>query len=148
MYCPIIPIQKSCTPPINVMIHAVDAHPVTGSPKTSFRIIIKITATKDNTVMNIPNQDANANGACEKLIIPSIAYLNSFQKFHFVSPATRFTFSYGSQHVRNPIQPKIPLEKRLYSPISTIASTISRRISRKSRAPSTISASDTRLIIR
>ena len=103
MYCPIIPIQKSCTPPINVMIHAVDAHPVTGSPKTSFRIIIKITATKDNTVMNIPNQDANANGACEKLIIPSIAYLNSFQKFHFVSPATRFTFSYGSQHVRNPI---------------------------------------------
>ena len=104
MYCPIIPIQKSCTPPINVMIHAVDAHPVTGSPKTSFRIIIKITATKDNTVMNIPNQDANANGACEKLIIPSIAYLNSFQKFcHPVHVLIRQPACPKSDPAKNPL---------------------------------------------
>ena len=131
-------MQKSCTPPMNVMMHAVDAQPVTGSPNTSLRTTIKMTAIKESSVIPMPNQDATASGACEKLIMPSIAYFNSFQKFHFVSPATRFTFSYGSQYVRKPIHPKIHLEKRLYSPISTIASTISRFISLKSRAPSTI----------
>ena len=87
-----------------------------------------------------------ASGACEKLIMPSIAYFNSFQKFHFVSPATRFTFSYGSQYVRKPIHPKIPLLENgciLPSPRSRPPSP--RFISLKSRAPSTISASEIRV---
>ena len=80
--------------------------------------------------------------------MPSMEYLNSPQKLHFVSPATRSTFLYGSHFVLKPIQPKMPLEKRLYSHIATMASTISRFISLKSRAPSTISASEILLMIR
>ena len=52
----------------------------------------------------------------------------------------------GSQQVRKPIQPNIPLEKRLYSLMETMASTILRFIRRKSLAPSTISASEILLI--
>ena len=48
--------------------------------------------------------------------------------------------------MRKPIQPKIPLEKRLYSLMETMASTILRFIRRKSLAPSTISASEILLI--
>ena len=78
--------------------------------------------------------------------MPSMEYLNSPQKDHFVFPAARSIFSYGSHFVLKPTQPKIPLENRLYSLIATIASTISRFIRRKSRAPSTTSASLIRLI--
>ena len=76
-------------PPIKVMIHTVDAQPATGSPNISLRITIKMIAKKSITVIKIPNHDAIFNGTFEKLIIPSIAYLNNFQKLHLVSPAMR-----------------------------------------------------------
>ena len=37
----------------------------------------------------IPKQVDKYNGACEKLMIPLIAYFVSFQKLHFVVPQTR-----------------------------------------------------------
>ena len=48
---------------------------------------------KEKKVIIIPNQEAMLSGALEKLMMPSMAYLNSFQKLHLVSPATRSTFS-------------------------------------------------------
>ena len=102
----------------------------------------------DKKVKKSPHNEEIYNGTWEKLIIPSIEYLNNFQKLHFVFPATRSTFSYESQYVLNPIQPKIPFEKRLYSLISTMEFTISLFINRKSLAPSTTSASDILLIMR
>ena len=47
--------------------------------------------------------------------MPSSAYLQSDQKLHFVSPATRSTFSCSIHLVLKPTQAKIPFEKRLYS---------------------------------
>ena len=90
----------------------------------------------------IPKTDAIINGRVEKAIIPSREYKNNPINDHFVSPATRSTFSKAIHFVLNPTQPKIPFEKRLYSPISNIESTICRVIRRKSRAPSTTSVSD------
>ena len=51
----------------------------------SLRRTIKMIAKKSITVIKIPNHDAIFNGTFEKLIIPSIAYLNNFQKLHLVS---------------------------------------------------------------
>ena len=77
----------------------VEAQPATGSPKHS-RLTITITIIiKAINVIPIPAHEAILSGASEKLMIPSIAYLNNFQKFHFVSPATRSTFLNGSQYV-------------------------------------------------
>ena len=56
-----------------------------------------------------------------------------------LDPAARSTFSYSRYLVRNPTQLKMPLEKRLYSFIERMESTICRVIKRKSCAPSTIS---------
>ena len=146
MYCPIMPRQKSCSPPMKMITQMMEAHPSTGSSNISLRSTITIRARKETPVMLVPNQEAMVSGACEKLMIPLMAYLNSFQKFHLVSPATRSIFLYGSQRVLKPIHPKIPLEKRLYSLMETMASTILRFIRRKSLAPSTISASEILLI--
>lgn len=57
-----------------------------------------------------------------------------------------FDIFVGEPAGAEPIQPKIPLEKRLYSLMETMASTILRFIRRKSLAPSTISASEILLI--
>ena len=88
-----MPMQNNCTPPKNVMIQAKEAQPSTGSPNNSLRTVINKTARKANAVIIRPNQEAMLSGACEKLIIPSMAYLVSFQKFHLLSPAERFLFS-------------------------------------------------------
>ena len=95
-------------------------------------ISIMTNATKRNS---IPITDAMDSGAVENATIPSREYKNNFQKDHFVLPATRSTFLYSSHFVRKPTHPKIPFEKRLYSPISRIASVICLVISRKSLAP-------------
>ena len=92
-----MPIQNNSTPPMKVIIHARDAHPATGSPNINFLIIIKKTIKNARAVKKRPNQEAIASGVCEKLIMPSIEYLKSFQKLHFVAPAARSIFSYGSQ---------------------------------------------------
>ena len=88
-----IPRQKSCRPPIKMITQIVEAQPATGSPQISRRTTIMIKNRKETPVMSMPNQEAMLSGAWEKLMMPSIAYLNSFQKLHLVLPATRSTFS-------------------------------------------------------
>ena len=117
MYCPLIPIQNNWIPAINTITQISDAQPATGSPKHTLRTTITARKSSETTVIIMPNSEDKYSGVWEKLIIPSSAYLHRFQKFHFVSPATRPTFSNGIQYVRNPTHPKIPFEKRLYSPI-------------------------------
>ena len=68
------------------------------------------------------------SGTVENATIPSREYFKSFQKDHLVSPALLSTFSYSNHFVLKPTQLKIPLEKRLYSFTSRIASTIWRVI--------------------
>ena len=116
-----------------------DGHPEVGSPNTKVRITIRTIMTKANTQDKSPPIKAIFSGASEKFTIPSIEYLKRDQKFQEVSPATRSTFLYSRYSVSNPTQAKIPLENRLYSDSSRMASTMGRRIRRKSRAPSTIS---------
>ena len=76
--------------------------------------IIKI--VKNATTQNInPNTEDNINGTVENAVIPSKAYLNSFQNDHFVSPATLSTFSYSIHFVLNPTKLNNPFEYLLYS---------------------------------
>lgn len=90
------------------------------------KIIIRNAITQKNT----PMTDASIKGTVEKAVIPSREYKNNFQKFHFVSPLARSTFSYSSHLVRNPTHPKMPLVNLLYSFIAMMASTICLVISR------------------
>ncbi len=89
--------------------------------------IIRIKDTKQKTM---PVMDAALSGAVENAVMPSMAYPNSFQKDHFVFPCLRSMFSYSTHLVLNPTQPKMPLEKRLYSESERIASTTCRFIRR------------------
>ena len=50
--------------------------------------MIKIIAKKATTQKKIPINAEITNGVVENAKIPSKAYLNNFQKFHLVSPAT------------------------------------------------------------
>ena len=68
-------------PPIKIITHTSDAHPATGSPNATRLIIINNRLINPTNVIIIPNHAEIVSGACEKLIIPSIAYLNNFQKF-------------------------------------------------------------------
>ena len=43
---------------MNVMMHAVDAQPVTGSPEHQLAHHDKMTAIKESSVIPMPNQDA------------------------------------------------------------------------------------------
>ena len=92
-----IPRQNSCRPPMKMITQIVEAQPATGSPQISRRTIMKRREKTETAVIRIPNQDAICSGALEKLMMPSMAYPNSFQKFHLVTPAARSTFSYASQ---------------------------------------------------
>ena len=55
------------------MIHTIEGHPPTGSPKASVLIIIIRIATKDIKQNNNPIIAAIHNGVVEKAIIPSKA---------------------------------------------------------------------------
>ena len=94
-------------------MHTVEGQPLTGSPKINVLItIIKIIINA--IIENIePKMEAICKGPTLKAVIPSKEYLNNFQKDHLVSPATLSTFSNSIHFVSKPIQPKIPLEKRL-----------------------------------
>ena len=83
-----------------------------------------IAANTSNTNNPIPNLTIAYSGANVKAMIPSMAYTNNFLKFHLVSPAHLSIFSYSNHFVLYPTQLKIPLEKRLYSFIERIESTI------------------------
>lgn len=113
----------------------------------SFLLIINTTNKNEIIVITIPAHDDKVNEIKEKLIIPSTTYLNKDQNHHFASPTIQSIFSLGYQCVLKPTHPKIPLEKWLYSSISTIASTIDLFIKRKSLVPSTTSTSEILLII-
>ena len=106
--------------------------------------IIAITATKHKIM---PNTNINDNGLVENATIPSSEYLNNFQKFHFVSPAFLSMFSYSNHFFLKPTQLNIPLENLFTSGISKTASHIVLFIIWKSLAPSTISMSDSLLMI-
>lgn len=123
-------MHKSCTPPRNRITHIMLGQPPTGSPKAS--VLTSTTAIKINATMHssTPSTLASASGAVENATMPSSEYRNSFQNDHLVSPATRSTLTNGTHLVLKPTQPKMPLEKRLYSRMDRIASTITRRIKR------------------
>ena len=75
------------------MMQTIDAHPnalLLGSIKR--RTITKINPTIDRKADIPPIQVAIYNGASEKSVIPSIAYLNNFHVDQSVVPATRWTF--------------------------------------------------------
>ena len=93
-----------------------------------------------------PQNVAICNGTVENDTIPSIAYLNSFAKFHFVVPAKRSAASYGIYSVSNPTQENSPFENRKYSGIPSKASCTFDRNVLKSLAFSRKSTSLRRLI--
>lgn len=92
--------------------------------------------------------DAMASGLVVKVVIPSMEWSSSSQKEHFVSPATRFTFSNGIHSVLNPTRSYKPLVKRWYSGMHMGASATFRLIILKSLAPSTNFVGDTMLMSR
>ena len=65
----------------------------------SVLMIIKIIIINEIKQKKIPAIELIANGAVEKATIPSSAYINNFQKDHFVSPATLSIFSYSNHFV-------------------------------------------------
>lgn len=71
----------------------VDGQPLTGSPNNSVRTTITKIITKAMNENRIPKTEAICRGSTLKAVIPSSEYLNNFQNDHFVSPATRSTFS-------------------------------------------------------
>lgn len=100
-------------PPINSSKHAKVGKPATASPQMIVFKIIQI-IYKNAIIQNAtPIIDAIDSGIVVNATNPSIEYRSKFQKDHVVSPATLSTFSYGIHFVLNPIQPKIPFEKRL-----------------------------------
>ena len=110
--------------------HHMSHQPDTGSPQTSVLTTITAIIIKESTQNSTPTTEASESGATENPVIPSTEYLNNFHMDHLVFPAERSILSYCSHFVRNPTQPKIPFEKRLYSLISRTACTIFRFISR------------------
>ena len=73
MYCPSIPIEKSCIPPKNSITLMVEAHPLTASPNRRVLMIIiimNITAKMEKTIPIIVDM---YNGVVENDVIPSIA---------------------------------------------------------------------------
>ena len=93
MYFPIIPKASNWTPPINKMIQTKLAQPETLPPIVSLRIMINRIPRIEAKNETDPAHSERFNGASEKLIKPSIEYLNKLQKLHDVSPATRSRFS-------------------------------------------------------
>ena len=71
-----------------------------------------------------PMTAVNLSGATEKQVIPSIAYLNSEENFHFVVPSSRSTVLNDIHLVLKPTHEKIPFEKRCTSLNSSTESTI------------------------
>ena len=112
-------------------MQASDAQPETAERVS---IILRMIMTSAPTIepINIKNpaNELIASGTVEKASMHSTEYLNSPQNDHFVFPATRSTFSNGSHSVLNPTHSKIPLEKRLYSDMARMLSTICRDIRR------------------
>lgn len=139
-------MHSNCRPPSKQIMHTSDGQPATGSPKTKVLKItkpIRINAIKQKAT---PIIEESAKGTFENDIMASAEYINRLPKDHFVLPATRGVFKQSIHFVSNPTYSKMPFEKRLYSPILRIASTICRVIIRKSCAPGTMFVFDILLI--
>ena len=85
-YCPKIPMQNNCKPPIAVIIQTRDGHPETGSPKISVRTTIRQIIMNEKKQKHTPLKDAMAKGLVENAIIPSKEYMKSFQERPFCFP--------------------------------------------------------------
>ena len=58
----------------------------------------------------IPKKAAIVKGTVVKATMPSMAYLNNFQKHHFVSPTTLSTFSNSNHFVLYPTKLHNPFD--------------------------------------
>ena len=68
-----MPMQNSCTPAKNRMMHTRDGHPKALPPDTSWRTMTNRMAKKDAAHKISPSTDAMASGAVEKAMMPSRA---------------------------------------------------------------------------
>ena len=66
-----IPIQNNWTPPTNNIIHIIEGHPETGSPKANVLIITTNIKTNAKTQNINPSIVDIISGAVENAIIPS-----------------------------------------------------------------------------
>ena len=90
-------------------------HPLTGSPYNNVLIIINTIIIKLIIKNKNPITAEITKGLVEKAHMPSMAYINNFQKLHLDSPATLFIFSYSNHLVLKPTKLKSPFEYLLYS---------------------------------
>ena len=65
--------QRMVTPLKTKEFGRIAAQTATGSPKISRRTTTKRRPRKETSVIRIPNQEAILSGACEKLMMPSMA---------------------------------------------------------------------------
>ena len=72
-------MHNNCKPPINNIIETNEGQPVVGSLKINVLMITTIIAITEHTQEKAPINDAIFKGASEKLMIPSIEYLNRLQ---------------------------------------------------------------------
>ena len=93
-----------------MMIQARLGQPPTGSPQIKVLQIITIIIINAMKQNRTPKNAAMVNGTVVKATIPSMAYLNNFQKDHFVSPATLSTFSNSNHFVLYPTKLHNPFE--------------------------------------
>mgnify|MGYP006998796172 CR=1 FL=1 len=68
-----IPRHSSWMPPRNVMMHASDGQPCTGSPKSIARTRMTSMASSAAMHSTMPVSEANDKGAVEKATMPSSA---------------------------------------------------------------------------
>ena len=93
IYSPKTPIDNSIIPPKKSMAQRVVVYPGTSIP--NIIVLISVTILYINAKIDIKNPIPVTilSGVIEKLVIPSIAYLNNPQKLHFVEPRGLSTFS-------------------------------------------------------
>ena len=118
-----IPRENIWIPLTIKIIQTSEGQPLVGSSKINvFTIITKIIKNeiKQN---NNPIADEIRSGAVEKAVIPSKAYFVSFQKDHYVFPATLWIFLYSIHFTSKPTKLNKPFEYLLYSFKESIAST-------------------------
>ena len=89
----IIDIKITIIPPKKSMAQRVVVYPGTSIP--NIIVLISVTILYKNAKIDIkkPIPVTILSGVIEKLVIPSIAYLNNPQKLHFVEPRGLSTFS-------------------------------------------------------
>ena len=93
---------------MNIIKHARDGQPLTGSPKIRVLTIITIIEIKDIKQNINPKKADITSGFVENASIPSIPYLNNLKILNFDFPAIRFGVLYSIHLVLNPTKLNIP----------------------------------------